>query len=317
MENHDPPMYYSSLLSEGFSLDDPNLLDEFSIQTDVPIQTPENESNKRSGRKGNYTIEEDALLVSGWLNVSMDPIQGNDQKHGRYWERVHEYFHEYKNFESERNSTALAKRWSTIQLAVNKFCGYYASIERMQQSGVGEQDKICQALEMFKSMQNQPFGFMHCWRILKDAPKWRTDNSGKKQKSNRKSSPAASSPSTAEEVSLGEDDSIEDTISARLERPMGRKASKALFKKGKGIGDTSTPMELRFEKFEHQMKLNQQKRQENMDRIYFQEQEKLNILKAQEDERIMMIDTANMEPEVAEYYKQRKKEIMKRVTSSS
>jgi hypothetical protein len=30
-------------------------------------------------------ISEDILLVSKWLNVGMDPIQGVDQRHGTLW----------------------------------------------------------------------------------------------------------------------------------------------------------------------------------------------------------------------------------------
>jgi hypothetical protein len=49
--------------------------------------------NKRSK---NFSDHEDEVLVSGWLNISLDPVVGKDQKGGRYWSRICEYFHEHK-----------------------------------------------------------------------------------------------------------------------------------------------------------------------------------------------------------------------------
>ena len=64
------------------------------------------------------------------------------KKSGRYWDRVAEYFHTYKKFNSNCNGSSLMHRWSTIQLAVNKFCWYFAQIESRQQSGRNDQDKV-------------------------------------------------------------------------------------------------------------------------------------------------------------------------------
>jgi hypothetical protein len=39
-----------------------------------------NSESKMKGRSKNFGEEEDNLLVSGWLNVGQDPIDGNQQK---------------------------------------------------------------------------------------------------------------------------------------------------------------------------------------------------------------------------------------------
>ena len=39
-----------------------------------------------------FTVEEDLLIVSAWLNTSMDPITRNQQKHNFYWEKIYKYF---------------------------------------------------------------------------------------------------------------------------------------------------------------------------------------------------------------------------------
>ena len=58
----------------------------------------------------NFTIEEDNLLVSRWLNTSLDAVQGNDQSKSTYWKRIWEYFHKYKTFPSNRSKESLRNR---------------------------------------------------------------------------------------------------------------------------------------------------------------------------------------------------------------
>ncbi|CAL5412461.1 unnamed protein product [Camellia sinensis] len=86
--------------------------------------------------------EEDNLLISAWLNTSLDAVHGNEQKSKTFWRRVGEYFHEYKTFISECTDNSLMNRWSIIQLGTNKFCGHFAQIESMRESGVNEQDNV-------------------------------------------------------------------------------------------------------------------------------------------------------------------------------
>src|SRR5438105_2401020 len=60
---------------------------QFNITPSVPtkrrpIQNP-------SGKKqGNFTVDEDKVLVSSWLNVSTDPIANTGQKAEAYWKRI-------------------------------------------------------------------------------------------------------------------------------------------------------------------------------------------------------------------------------------
>lgn len=39
-----------------------------------------------------WSVLEDGVLVSGWLNTSKDAIVGNEQKVGAFWKRVAAYF---------------------------------------------------------------------------------------------------------------------------------------------------------------------------------------------------------------------------------
>lgn len=84
--------------------------------------------------------KEDELLISAWQNISLDPITGADQTSGNYWQRVQNYFMTQKDFESNRNASSLRHRWFMIQLAVNKFQGYFNQVDG--RSGYSKIDKV-------------------------------------------------------------------------------------------------------------------------------------------------------------------------------
>jgi hypothetical protein len=119
---------------------------------------------KKAQRGGNFNVYEDNLLVTAWININitLNAVQGNEQKHKKYWNRIWEYFHEHKTFTSERSPNSLMNRWSTIQLAVIKFCGYLAQVESEQPSGVTEQDKVC---------SNYDTSFFFVWGYVLFIPK--------------------------------------------------------------------------------------------------------------------------------------------------
>ncbi|KAG7598253.1 Harbinger transposase-derived protein [Arabidopsis suecica] len=76
---------------------------------------------------------DDEVLISAWLNTSKDPIIGNQQKAGSFWQRVGEYYaespHAIANGEQGLNINC-KQRWFKINDFTNKFCGAYATAER-------------------------------------------------------------------------------------------------------------------------------------------------------------------------------------------
>lgn len=66
----------------------------------------------------------------------------------------------------------LASRWGLIQQECNKFTGANNHVRDKALSGIGVKDLAFQALEYFKEIHGKPFTMPHCWRILKEAPKW-------------------------------------------------------------------------------------------------------------------------------------------------
>ena len=71
--------------------------------------------NKNKKRTRNFSEKEDILLASAWLEVSMDAVQSIDQTRNSNWQRIHEYYHKHKTFESDRNISSLSHRWGIIQ----------------------------------------------------------------------------------------------------------------------------------------------------------------------------------------------------------
>jgi hypothetical protein len=74
--------YYMSLLSEYFQEDmdhDDYGDDEIDVR-EVPPKTGMTSDSKMKGWFKNFSEDEDNLLVSAWLNVGQDPVDGNQQK---------------------------------------------------------------------------------------------------------------------------------------------------------------------------------------------------------------------------------------------
>lgn len=137
--------YFTNLLEGGSNMNNEFMLESpqdkvYTQQSPLDVQIVP--ISKKLNRDTNFTTEEDILLLSGWLNNSMDTIQGNGQEHKYYWTRVWEYFHKENTFSSKRTVNSLMNRWSTIQLGTNNFCGFFAQIERKNQSSVNEQNNF-------------------------------------------------------------------------------------------------------------------------------------------------------------------------------
>lgn len=110
---------------------------EIQASEEVPAAV---KSNKK--RSKNFTVPEDEMLVSAWLNVSLDPIRGVNQSKDTYWKRIHDFFHLHKDFESNRTQSSLMSRWSSIQHECNIFAHCVSRVEARNQSGASVDDKV-------------------------------------------------------------------------------------------------------------------------------------------------------------------------------
>ncbi|CAL5443594.1 unnamed protein product [Camellia sinensis] len=308
-----------------------NLMNEFDVDHDFTTESPQQESQslsfspesitqttKISQRKGNFTEEEDMMLISSWLNISLDPIRGNEQKSKAYWLRVWENYNKYKTFDSERTQTSLMNRWSTIQLATNKFCGCFAQVERLNRSGSTEKDKIQDAKKLYKDLYHSNFPFEHCWNELRSQPKWMEDTTTKKQKSTKNASPATSTPCTPDSVNLENNDNYDV-----VERPIGRKAAKKNKAKDLGNNVTESPFVKLLEEIKVKNDITNEKKIEIFEKSYLQEERRIEneekreerrlaLEERREEERIMSMDTSIMPPLQAQYIRQRQMQILEK-----
>jgi len=89
-----------------------------------------------------YTPKEDEVICSAYLNVSKDPVVSVNQPSKTYWERICDYYNENRGMYGQRTISSLQHRWGEISRDTCKFTAFYAEIERKNQSGKNEDDKV-------------------------------------------------------------------------------------------------------------------------------------------------------------------------------
>uniref|UniRef100_A0A5B7BS19 No apical meristem-associated C-terminal domain-containing protein n=1 Tax=Davidia involucrata TaxID=16924 RepID=A0A5B7BS19_DAVIN len=268
--------------------------------------------SRKTTRTKNFSPQEDVIIVSVWLNTSKDPITGSEQSSGTFWKRIFEYFVENGNFGVERSLSSVKSRWTDINAKCAKFVGFHTQIELSRPSGHTDHDKIEAAKKMYSTITKKQFMFEHCWNILKHERKWTDTLSNKRVKHFEFSSPGESSPATP---NLG-DDSEEPSSnpSPNLNRPLGRKAAKKQAKDKKKQYDAEDAINLQH--WEEKIELDKQKaaryerRLAQQEIIIAQHQAQLELQQEQLELQIMQTDTTNMDPVSADYWNNRKREVL-------
>ncbi|KAL8091739.1 hypothetical protein AgCh_034121 [Apium graveolens] len=74
---------------------------------------------------GQWKWVEDKLLISAWLNVSLDALIGTDQKAEEFWDRIHQYCEEDNHGVMKRRVMAMKKRWQRINERAQKYGSRY------------------------------------------------------------------------------------------------------------------------------------------------------------------------------------------------
>lgn len=314
--------YFANLMQTGSNFDEQLTMDSQCFNENEQVFVQETQSTAARGSScekqqcgSNFTIEEDKLLVSAWLNISMDPVTGTDQNKTTFWQRVEELFHQSKKGGSNRTENSLMNRWSTIQFSTNKFCTFYAMIQSLNQSGTTEEDKVEAARDMYRKFNDSgsAFQFEHCWVILKNQPKWSLECEKKNQQKEPRTGVSKSTPNL---VNLG-DDNVETDTFVDLEPPMGTKAAKELKRKN-SENPSLTLISGALNEIKESIKL-VDKKMEMLDRTYAQEREKLRIKKEKlameqfkEEERIIMMDLNGLSEDQQAFYKYQKTEILEK-----
>lgn len=173
------------------------------------------------GPRIRWSVGEDLILISAWLNTSKDPIVGNEQRAGCFWKRIAAYFSACEGGNiNHRGPTHCKQRWRKINESVNKFVGCYTLASGRRKSGQSEDDVLKMAHDLYTSEGKGKFMLDHCWRELRNDQKWCTAQGLTDKDSSKRSRADGDASST----------SAGDTVNAR---PKGVKAAKRAAK-GRG-----------------------------------------------------------------------------------
>jgi adenylate kinase family enzyme len=83
-------------------------------QTPIVKSTPSSKASQKTKGK-NFSVEEDRLLASSWLNVSTDPKQRTNQTKATFWTRVYTYYQNHRETLVERSENSLLHPWGLFK----------------------------------------------------------------------------------------------------------------------------------------------------------------------------------------------------------
>ena len=139
---------------------------------------------KKKGKRRLWTDEEDLALSRAYVNVTVDPTVGAQQKGEDFWKKVHEKMYELYNGSAEvvdqeqwEWKSAMNRMKKIIGPDTTKFNSCYLMIEKA--SGWTEQMHLDAAAELFEQTEERAWKFTTCARILHGCPKYKPKNDPK------------------------------------------------------------------------------------------------------------------------------------------
>ncbi|KAL6573545.1 hypothetical protein OROHE_002004 [Orobanche hederae] len=280
-----------------------------------------------------WTTAEDIALTRAFLYVSVDAIIGKEQANHTMWDRILVVWKDniladdktrgkIPTYDLTRGGNSLQCHWKVIQAAVNKFHGLYESLERAPQSGASILDMKREAHRMYRetTRDGAPFKYEHCWEIMKENPKWcsqQLTKSGSSKKVKTNDGCSAQVPiNDIDYIDIDNPAATQNINVEGLERAEGRKASKEKKKKmgeQKGVievlSNIQSTMEKQYIFNQRMMDLKEQaikKAIELKERAQQSKEEaqrrKVNVLKQREQERIMNLNLNSFQPAMRSVY---------------
>ena len=105
-------MQYDGSLTD-LLMNDTDLYDDTIQSNPTVLASVQNEvipRLRKSQRTKNFSVEEDKLIVSTWLNMSKDAITGNEQQGGAFWHRILQYLELHEGNHGERSQSSIKSR---------------------------------------------------------------------------------------------------------------------------------------------------------------------------------------------------------------
>lgn len=148
-----------------------------------------------SKRSKNFTSEEDMHLCSAYVNVSMNPAKGCDQKSDTFWSEIRDKFVELCGV--VRSVASLKNRFTRhIGKDTQIYNGVFVRCKALQKSGENNEDLVRRALMLFKAENDRDFKYLTCLPTLQKMPKFNPLISNKNNKKSKKTTIPPPSDST-------------------------------------------------------------------------------------------------------------------------
>jgi hypothetical protein len=124
----------------------------------------------------NFVVEEERQLMRSVLAIFQNPVAGNQQKHGAFWERILLYYNECRPW-GFKGSRSLESKWGLIKHDVTKFIRCHKQVIALNKSGVSRANVLRMTYDLYiaKSAKNTKFMYEHFWLVVKDYPHWADD----------------------------------------------------------------------------------------------------------------------------------------------
>ncbi|XP_038698850.1 uncharacterized protein LOC119996334 isoform X1 [Tripterygium wilfordii] len=273
-------------------------------------------NNKVKPKKSeNYTVQEDLILIAAWEHTSEDAITGTDQAKEQYWIRVWREYSENAKSYPPRSDKSIVNRFSVIRTKCLKFSGIVQSIENAHPSGMGEKDKLNEALKTWALEEKEKsFKLLHCYNVLKNSHKWMTEVVLPTSRRNI--------PASAECYTIGDDDIPSGHVEP--DRPIGRKAEKELRRKKKMKVEDSeeSTASVNFRHSQEMLQKRHDQRMEvvvedtkKMDELMEMKREKIRLDQEWREEKLMTVDMTNLSEMQRKFVEMKQKKIFERYFS--
>ena len=111
-------------------------------QSSPPIDVDSAVPAVKSAERRKWSTKEDIVLISAWLNTSKDPIASNEQKLGKFWKRIEDYFNSSPQLIGSlpRPWGQCKQRWGRVNAEVCKFVGCHETAQKEQ--AIGQQQAL-------------------------------------------------------------------------------------------------------------------------------------------------------------------------------
>ncbi|KAF8077222.1 hypothetical protein N665_1055s0006 [Sinapis alba] len=129
----------------------PNFVELLNSQQDCVFLNSQQPSSSQRRERRTWTLIDDVVHISSWLNTSKDPLVGNKKCSSAFWKRITAYFAASPKVSGceQREASHCKQRWHKINDLVSKFCGSYEAATREKTSDQNENDILKHSHEIF------------------------------------------------------------------------------------------------------------------------------------------------------------------------